>query len=206
MSARQLLASARLFSGIFRPVYYPMVGLIILLTFSYLSLLPWALKIGILGAVYLTTVLLPQTCVYVYRRVAKVDLQQMETRRNRSITYYIYVMCYLLCTHLLSIFSMPTCISAIIMVSLLVQSACLIINIVWKVSMHAAGSGAVIGAIFAYAHIFAFNPLWWGCAAILLSGLVMTCRLILRRHSLIEVLCGTFVGVVCAYVGILHNW
>jgi membrane-associated phospholipid phosphatase len=73
----------------------------------------------------------------------------------------------------------------------------------WKVSMHSAGSGAVIGGLVAYSAIFGFNPIWWLCGTILLSGCVMTSRMVLLQHSLTQVLVGTLVGVICGFFGII---
>ena len=57
-------------------------------------------------------------------------------------------------------------------------------------------------ALAAYAQLFGFNPVWWLCGCILLCGLVMTSRTILRRHTLWQVLAGTLLGVLCGYSGI----
>ena len=68
--------------------------------------------------------------------------------------------------------------------------------------MHSAGAGAIIGALVVYASLFHFNPVWWLCAAILVSGLVNSSRMLLRQHTLWQVLGGTLVGFLCGYVGI----
>jgi membrane-associated phospholipid phosphatase len=51
--------------------------------------------------------------------------------------------------------------------------------------------------------IFKFNPVWWLCVAILVAGLVMSSRMFLRQHTLAQVLCGTLVGILCGYFGIV---
>ena len=68
--------------------------------------------------------------------------------------------------------------------------------------MHSAGVGAIIGALIAYSAIFQFNPVWWLCLAILVSGLVNSSRMYLRQHTLWQVLGGTLVGFVCGLVGL----
>ena len=96
---------------------------------------------------------------------------------------------------------MPHFLMAIVGISLLIQCTCIIINIWWKVSMHSAGAGGVIGALIAYSAIFGFNPIWWLSLAIFVAGCVMTSRMVLRQHTLGQVLGGTLIGIVCGIVG-----
>jgi membrane-associated phospholipid phosphatase len=103
--------------------------------------------------------------------------------------------------HIFHITHIPHFLMAIVGISLLIQCTCVTINLWWKVSTHSAGSGGVIGAIIAYAAIFGFNPIWWLSLAILVSGCVMTSRMILRQHTLWQVLGGTLIGIVCGIVG-----
>ena len=69
--------------------------------------------------------------------------------------------------------------------------------------MHAAGAGGVVGALLAYSVLFYFNPLWWLSLSILLVGLVGSSRMLLRQHNLWQVLAGSLLGIVCAFVGII---
>ena len=78
-----------------------------------------------------------------------------------------------------------------------------IVNVWWKISMHSAGAGGVIGALVAYSVLFMFNPVWWLCVTVLISGAVGTARMLLRQHSLAQVVAGTLVGVVCGFAGII---
>ena len=71
------------------------------------------------------------------------------------------------------------------------------------ISIHSAGAGGIIGALIAYSILFMFNPIWWLCLMIVLSGAVGTSRMILRQHSLMQIVLGTIVGVVCGFGGII---
>ena len=59
------------------------------------------------------------------------------------------------------------------------------------------------GALVAYSVLFMFNPVWWLCVTVLISGAVGTARMLLRQHSLAQVVAGTLVGVVCGFAGII---
>ena len=56
MKEKNIILTARIMSMIFTPFYLPMVGLIALFIFSYMSLLPIGYKLVMLGMVYLLTV------------------------------------------------------------------------------------------------------------------------------------------------------
>lgn len=195
------LLIARIFSAIFRPSFYPTVGMLILLSFTYLSLFPWVFKIWLLLLVYVFTFGLPTLAVFIYRRVHKWHAFELRKRHKRAVPYIIHICSYLCLMHIFHVTHMPHFLMAIVGISLFIQCVCVVINIWWKVSMHSAGSGGVIGALVAYSAIFGFNPVWWLSLAIFVSGCVMTSRMVLRQHTLAQVLCGTIIGIVCGIIG-----
>ena len=76
-----------------------------------------------------------------------------------------------------------------------------ILNAIVLYFMFAAPPSLDGAGMVAYAAIFGFNPIWWLSLAILVSGCVMTSRMILRQHTLWQVLGGTLIGIVCGIVG-----
>ena len=198
---KSILLIARLFSSVFRPSYYPTVGTLILVLFTYLRIFPVAFKLWLLALVYIFTFCLPALGIFIYRRLHGWSSFELRKRHKRAVPYIINICCYLCLMHIFHVSHIPHFVTAIIGISLLIQCACIIINLWWKVSMHSAGSGGVIGAIIAYSAIFGFNPIWWLCLAIFVSGCVMTSRMLLRQHTLGQVLGGTLIGIVCAIVG-----
>lgn len=198
---KQIIIAARIFSSVFRPSYYPTVGTLILVLFTYLNIFPVAYKMWIIAFVLIFTLFLPALGIFIYRRLHGWSLAELRKRHKRFVPYLINICCYLCLMHIFSTWHVPHFLTAIIGISLLIQFTCIVVNLWWKVSMHAAGSGGVIGAIIAYAFIFNFNPVWWLSLAILVSGCVMTSRMILRQHTLGQVLGGTLIGIVCAIVG-----
>ena len=92
----------------------------------------------------------------------------------------------------------------IVVAALFIQAVGLLVNIWWKISTHTAAIGGVTGALMAFAELFSFNPVWCLCLAILLSGVLGTARIILRQHSLGQVVAGFLIGAVCAFFTILY--
>ena len=66
-----------------------------------------------------------------------------------------------------------------------------------------SSSGMMVGGLLSYSLIFNFNPVSWLCFFILLSGMLGTARIIVKQHTLLEVLAGFIVGLFCGVIGIL---
>ena len=194
---------ARVLSLLFTPFYLPVIGLSVLFTFSYLSLLPWLYKIEVVALVYFFTVLMPTVMIYIYRKCQRWSLIELGRRERRAVPYLISIVCYFSCIYLMQRLYIPRFMGSIVVAALIVQIVCAIINNWWKISTHTAAIGGVGGALLAFAEIFGYNPIGWLCVIILVAGLLGSSRMILRQHSLQQVLAGFGVGLVCAWATIL---
>ncbi len=203
MREKEVIMMAKALSAAFTPFYLPVVGLLALFVFSYLSLLPWWIKIYILLLVCTFTILLPTALIRTYRRYQGWNVVEMGTKERRLIPYVISIMSYLLCYYVLSVNHIPYIIGSIVMASLMIQVVCAIVNQWWKISTHTAAIGGVAGAIMAFAEIFSFNPVWWLCLIFIMGGLVGTSRMLLRQHTLGQVTGGFLIGMACAIVAVL---
>jgi membrane-associated phospholipid phosphatase len=94
-------------------------------------------------------------------------------------------------------------VSSIVFGALVVQIMCAIINIWWKISTHTAAIGGVAGALFVFADIFGFNPVWWFCLVFIVAGILGSARMYLRQHTLGQVVAGFGIGFICATLGII---
>lgn len=198
-----MILMARLLSMVFTPFYLPIVGLVVLFFFSYLSMFPWTYKLHVLLMTYLFTILLPTVLIHLYRRYQGWNLIELGRRERRMVPYVISILCYFTCIYLMERLHMPHFMGSIIIAALLVQIVCAITNIWWKISTHTAAIGGVGGALFAFAEYLGFNPVWWFCLVFIVAGMLGTSRMILRQHNLAQVVTGFWVGFVCAAVAIL---
>lgn len=200
---RQMILAARMVSMLFTPFYLPMVGLVALFLFSYLSIFPLYYKLEVLILAYLFTILIPTVMIHLYRRYQGWTLIELGHRERRMVPYVISIVSYFTCVYVMERLHMPHFMSSIIIAALLLQIVCALINIWWKISTHTAAIGGVAGALFAFAEYLNFNPVWWLCLIFFLAGLLGTSRMILRQHSLSQVVAGFWVGFVCAALAIL---
>ena len=174
-------------SVIFTPFYLPILGLIALFTLSYLSQMPWRFKLQLLILVYLFTILLPTLLIHLYRRYQGWTLIQLGNKERRMVPYVISILCYFACVYLMDYLHVPHFMSNIVTAALFIQIVCALINVWWKISTHTAAIGGV----------------WWLCLVFVLAGILGSSRMILRQHSLAQVVAGFFVGIICSITGLL---
>jgi len=202
MKEKDIILAARVISMVFTPFYLPMVGLAALFLFSYLGLMPWGYKLTVLGLVYLFTILLPTFLIRLYRHYQGWKPFGLIVRERRMVPYVISIVCYSVCYYLMSMAHIPHFMGSILVAAVLIQVVCALINTWWKVSVHEAAIGGVTGALLAFAIIFTFDPIWWFCLTLFLSGIVGTSRMMLRQHSLSQIVVGWFIGCVLAFLTI----
>ena len=202
MKDKHIILAARMLSIVFTPFYLPMVGLIALFLFSYLSLLPLSYKLTVLAIVYFFTILLPTLLIHLYRRYNGWTLIELGQKERRMVPYVISIMCYFTCTYLMETLHIPHFMRGILTAALIIQITCALINAWWKISTHTAAVGGVAGALSSFAAIFGFNPVGWLCVVLILAGLLGTSRMILRQHTLAQVSAGFVAGFVCSVIGI----
>lgn len=198
MKEKNIILAARIMSMIFTPFYLPLVGLVALFLFSYMSLLPLAYKLPMLLTVYISTILMPSLLIHLYRRFQGWTSKELGRKERRIVPYLISILCYFGCFFLMEYRNTPRVISIILVAALVIQMVCALINVWWKISTHTAAIGGVAGGLVVYSIVFSFNPIWWLEFVILLAGMVGTARMILRQHTLAQVVAGFLVGVVCA--------
>ena len=200
---KQIIMTARVVSLVFTPFYLPLVGLISLFFLSYLRQYPLSYKLFVLAVVYFFTVLLPTLLIHFYRRYQGWTLFELGRKERRMVPYVISILCYFTCIYVMERLHMPHFMGSIVVAALTLQIVCALINVWWKISTHTAAIGGMGGALFAFAEYLDFNPVWWLCLIFVIAGMVGTSRMILRQHSLGQVVGGFWVGFLCAALAIL---
>ena len=197
---KNIIIASRVVSMVFTPFYLPTLGLLALFSFSYLSLLPFQYKAIVIAIVYFFTILLPTLLIHVYRRHQHWNLIELGQRERRMVPYVLSILCYFTCVYIMRSLHIPHFMSSIVVAALCIQIICAIVTGWWKISTHTAAIGGVVGALVAFAAIFGFNPLPWLCITIIIAGILGTSRMILRQHSLSEVVSGFLVGVFVGWI------
>ena len=181
MKEKNIILTARIVSMVLTPFYLPVVGILAIFIFSYLSMFPWQAKLAYVLMVYAFTVLIPTLLIHLYRQYHGWTLIQLGQRERRMVPYAISIICYFTCFYIL----------------------CAVINVWWKISTHTAAIGGVTGSLIAFSLLLSFDPMWWLCLTLVVSGMVGSSRMILRQHSLEQVTSGFFLGLVCSFLTVI---
>ena len=201
---KNIILAARVVSMVFTPFYLPVVGLVALFFLSYLSLMPVAYKLQVLTLVYFFTILLPTVLIHLYRKYQGWNLIELGHKERRMVPYVISILCYFFCVYIMDMLHIPHFMGTIVSAALAIQIVCALINVWWKISTHTSAIGGVAGALFVFGEFFGFNPIWWLCLVLMLAGILGTSRMILRQHSLSQVVAGFLVGVICGVLGLIY--
>jgi len=196
---RLLAGTAHFLSSVLSPFLTPTYGVFLVLWISVLCLLPNGTRITVLAVILGITCILPMIIASVLHHFGLIKNHRFEKRQERLVPYlfctacYIAAACYLYRVHAPQWFVMfmgGTALAALVD---------MLINLKWKISAHMTGLGGLVALIYQL-HVqglSAFELFWVLCATIILAGLLGTARLILNRHSMLQVIAGFVVGYAC---------
>ena len=170
---KTLIRTAQITSWILTPFSIPFLAFLVLFLFSYLRIMPLQYKLIVLGIVYCFTILMPTITIFLFRKINGFALQELSERKKRYIPFTLTIISYIFC--------------------LLMMHK---LNIPWYMT-------GIIRGLISFSELFGYNPVWWLCLFILVAGVLGSARIILRHHSLGEVLSGFGVGFICALL-VLH--
>ena len=205
---KSIIYTARLMSLVLTSFYLPLVCVLVLtalFTLSYLSLLPLPYKLMVLAVVVFLTIALPMFFVITHlaMRLEQWTARELGQKHLRMVPYAFSLAGYGCCVWVLHSMNVFHFILSIVIATMVVQVACTIINIWWNISTHTAAIGGIAGALVAFAEILGFNPVWWLCVTLLVAGILGSGSMMVRQHTLSQVVAGFGIGFFCAGAGIL---
>ena len=206
MNQKYLITAAKIYSAVFSPFYAPFWAFMWLFIFSYLRMWPLGYKVFVISIVLLFTVIIPRVTIDLFRRVNKWTHWQLSHREHRHMPYFITIASYIACLVLFMQLNTALFMRGMILATLVTSLICAIVNIWWKVSTHMAGMGGLFGTVIAFSYLFYFNPIFPMCCMLLLAGLMGSSRMLLRQHSLSQVIIGFLIGAFVTMVFILFAW
>jgi len=85
--------------------------------------------------------------------------------------------------------------------SVVIMVIAILITLTWKISAHMFGVGGLIGGAMAVSYfVERSNPYYMFMGLFIIAGLVGTSRLILRRHTLHQVIAGFLLGFMVSFL------
>ena len=201
-------AISQFISWLFMPLLMPIYALLIVMYvpsdhYFYnpfcMYLLPQESKTAILYMFILFGVAAPGLSFYLLQRSNIIQSIEMDNRKERSIPIVVMFL-YCLMLYVMFVYKsghssiIPKYIYALPLSGVFVTFIFFFINRWKKISIHAASSGILVGFIFAYMIEHSDYHLWILSLAFIISGLVMSARLYLEKHTLQELIIGWGIG------------
>lgn len=190
---------SRMVSTAFSPLMAPTYGTLLALWTSILCVQPSGSRVAVLMVILGITCVVPMILIGALLHYGMVSNRELDKRHERHIPYVTAMVCCAVAALYLNHVHSPMWFVMFMVGSTLACGVCLVVNIWWKISAHVTGMGGLVALLFQI-HVMglsAFNLFWLLTFTILLSGILGTARLALKRHTLLQVLAGFVNGYAC---------
>lgn len=194
--------TASIVSYIFHPLFFPTLGLYIMLhSGTYLDTMNSEAKNYLYMIVGFSTCLLPLLSlpIFIYRKIIRNI--EMDNRTERVLPLTFVVVFYFLGYYLLNRLPIPQIIIAYMSAVTSIVAVALMVTIWWKISFHTLGVGGLLGALVALSIKFDASIQIYIIAIIIIAGLISTARLLLTDHTPMQVGVGFIAGFAIAFSG-----
>ena len=180
----------------------PTYGVAIAFFASYLAILPWSVRLSVIGIVSIITGVIPMTAIWALWRFGYVKDPGLNNRSERTVPYIVTLVCYLVCAFYLYKAHAPEWLWSFPAGGAIAIAICMPVNFRWKISGHMAGMGGIVAVAFRIAAgSYYISAIWpWLAATVILAGCIATSRIILGRHTLMQTIAGFAVGFSCVYI------
>lgn len=192
---------AHLISTIFQPLLMPTYGVMLLFVYTYFGVTYPHQFWLIITPVALFSFAIPAILIFMLYKIGIVSDLSLKIRRERIYPYLITLVSYSAMIWFYHRMHMPTWFFMIIVSSVAIMIVAIFITLKWKISAHMFGIGGLIGGAMSVSYFVEHsNPYFMFMGLFIIAGLVGTSRLILRRHTLAQVIAGFLLGLLISFV------
>jgi membrane-associated phospholipid phosphatase len=178
----------------------PVYGLTIIFSAPTLfGYLPFEVKKIMLLVIIVNNVFLPIALMLLLYNRKIISTWTIDDRKERRIPLMLTTILYGTTFYIIFKFPIPFFLKSFIFTSFFISLLVTVINFWWKISLHAAGAGALL-AIVLFLSVKMNAPLEWYLVAVVIEGgLVMSSRLKLNYHNPQQV----WVGFLAGFLGLI---
>jgi len=158
-------------------------------------------KVAILSNYILFTVIAPVAMYSIFLKLNIIKTIQLDDKKERNMPMILMaIFCFLLFYTFNSIqVVLPKYVYGLCLAGGIIITLFSILNIYFKISLHATGVGILTGFVFAYISEQLFFQLWILIFVLLVSGIVLSSRLYLNKHNSIELISGYFLSFIITF-------
>jgi hypothetical protein len=160
----------------------------------YAANIPIQGKLLLLALALLTCVILPLFLMVVYKRMGWITSYYLEDRRERKLPLITMGFTLLVMGIMLQRLEVATVFYLFFLASAVLSVVLLLINNIWKISLHTSAVSALSAALFTLSIKTGADFFWMIIITFLASGLTGYARLKLKSHNAAQVYTGYAVG------------
>jgi len=190
---------ANIISILCHPILMVTYGVLLALSYTYLAIYPFSVKFYLAGGAFLCTALIPGLLVLLMVKSGAAGDLDLSDRRERAIPYLIFITANMVCLFYLFKTHMPFWLLSMFIGVCLGLLVALCINFSWKISVHTIGIGGLLGAVMGAARLQYVNPYGLFIVIVIACGLTATSRIILKKHTPMQVYAGFALGFLCTF-------
>ena len=202
---RFIVGAARFFSTVLSPLLMPSYGMFLILWGSFLSAQPAGQRIAVLIIMFGITCILPMFFISLLHNLKVIRDKRLNSAKERFWPYLLAILCYVGACFYLGHIHAPQWVIAFAAGGALACLISMVVNMWWKISAHMAGIAGLVALIYSMhtQMLEAFNLKWVFVATLLLAGILGSARIILRHHTLAQVLAGALNGYLCVKLAMM---
>lgn len=192
---------AHIISTIFQPLFMPIYGVALLFLYTYFSVMYAEQFWIIILPAFLFSFAIPASLIYLLYKFHIISDLSLKVRKERLFPYLITLTSYALMIAFYYRLGMPRWFLMQMSASVIIMIIAIFITLVWKISAHMFGIGGLIGGAMAVSYfVERTNPYFMFMGLFIIAGLIGTSRLILKRHTLGQVIAGFFLGFLVSFL------
>jgi membrane-associated phospholipid phosphatase len=197
---------SHIISTVFQPLLMPSYGVMLLFVYTYFGVTYMHQFWQIITPAILFSFIVPAILIGILYRMGIISDLSLKVRRERFYPYLITLFSYSVMIIFYYRMHMPKWFMMTMVASVVIMVIAILINLAWKISAHMIGIGGLLGGAMAISYfVERSNPYYMFMGLFIIAGLVGTSRLILRRHTLYQVIAGFLLGFlvsfVCVWIG-----
>lgn len=188
-------------SIIFHPIIIPLYTVFIVFNSgSLFSFVPEQIKNFSYAIVLVSTLLLPLSTLPLLKFQKIISSYSLTDRRERIIPIILSIIFYFMGFYLMTKIPMTNLIQAFYKAMMISILGVAIVSLYWKISIHMTSIGGICAVILFMNIYYQSNSFSWSIAAIILSGLMGSSRLLLGRHRPAQVYAGFLWGFTSVFI------
>lgn len=188
-------------STVFQPLLMPTYGVMLLFMYTYFGVAYSNRFWHIVTPIMLFSFVIPGILIYLLLRIGLISDLSLKVRKERFYPYFIALLSYSAMVIFYYKAQMPTWFITMMAGSIAIMIIAILITLVWKISAHMFGVGGLVGGVMSVCYYVEHsNPYWLFIGLFILAGSVGTSRLILKRHTLAQVIAGFLLGFSVAFL------